>query len=127
MVGASTGLATAGTGYVTSTFVKTGSQFLDDAIGVGVRAVTGGYMDTVSDLDALSGKKPYSFGSNLAWNVAGETFGQTLGVVGGEWVDGAWGMTTEQGDAFWGAWGSVVWKYLETPVRTMFAQFNEDK
>ena len=127
LVGVSTGIATAGVGTVTSTFVKTGSQLLDNAIGVGARAVTGGYMDTVSDLDALSGQEPYSFSTNLAWNVAGETFGQTLGVLGNDWVEGTWGMTRAEGNAFWGAWGSVGWKYLETPGRVMFEQREKDK
>ena len=126
MLGAASGVATAGVGTMTSTFVKTGSQLLDDAIGIGTRAVTGGFMDTVGDVDALSGKEPYAFGTNLVWNVAGETFGQTLGSLGGEWVQGAWGMTRAQGNAFWGAWGSLGWKYLETPGRLMFEQLSED-
>jgi len=128
MVAASGAVATAGVGTITNTFVKTGSQFLDDAIGIGARGITGGVHDTLADLSQpYKRKQMQDFGSNIAWNIVGETFGQTLGVLGGEWVNGAWGMTTHQGYAFWGAWGAVVWEYFETAGRVMFQQREEDK
>jgi hypothetical protein len=57
----------------------------------------------------------------------GETFGQTLGVLVGEWIDGTWRITTDQGYVFWGAWGSVAWEYVETAGHVMFQQWEEDK
>ena len=127
LVGASTGIATAGVGTATNMFVKTGRQLLDDAINIGARGVTGGFMDTVGDVDALSGKEPYSFGTNLAWNIAGETFGQWQGSLGAKWINGAWGMNTEQGLSFWGAWGTLTWELGETPLRSIVEQRTDPK